>query len=1045
MDAGPPPGTEAEFSAAFFREATEAAFVFNPVDERILHANPAAERLVRRDRKALAGLRICDLFIPTSQEGLSDPSHAGGRYLLLRPGRAPAPVRVTIRTIITPRGAYGLAMARDAEREDARRELLAAITRAQGTYLTTGDTGAAFGDLLQDLLSLTRSEYGFIGEVCEAEAGKFLQITCTDAGGSGAPAAGFELRDLNSLPGRVLTTGAPVIANDPAADPRPAGLPPGLPPLRAFLGLPFSHAGRVVGIVGLANRAGGYDPLVAEYVRPLLATCANIAAAYRTRREREAAETALRVSEARHRALLAGLPDLIFIFGPDGAYRDFYAGDPSKLLVTPDQFLGKHPRDVLPPDITALVANAFARSAATGGTETIHYELPIGGGPTFFEARVVSCGPDGWLSVVRDVTDKKRDEERLRQMSQRLMLATDAAGVGIWDWDLTTDRLLWDDRMCQIYGIRPEDFTHDSAAWRRYVLPDDLARMEADGWRSPAAAGVAEYQYRIVRPDGAVRVIRARSVAQRDAGGRPVRMIGTNWDVTERVEAEDRLRASEARFRLLADATADVISLHDPDGICLYTSPSQHALTGHHPEELVGRPAWERVHLDDAEGVRQAAAKNARGETAQFEFRARRRDGLYVWVEATARPVLGEGRKLLHVVCCTRDISARKRLEQQFFQAQKMEAVGQLAGGVAHDFNNLLTVINGFADLLLATTPDEEAREALQEIARAGARAADLTRQLLAFSRRAIMTTKVVNLNDVLAHTTKMLRRLIGEDIELVTRPAPDLGAVRIDPGQLEQVIVNLAVNARDAMSQGGRLTIETRNVELAGLHTDGSVELRPGQYVLLSVSDTGVGMAEGTKARIFEPFFTTKEVGKGTGLGLATVYGIVRQSDGHIAVETAPGRGSCFRVYLPMVDGVPAERLAGPGSPPRVPRGEEVILVAEDDESVRRMTVTALRSAGYQVLEACDGVDAEELFGQTRGRIDLLITDIVMPRMRGGELAMRLRAGAPELKVLFVSGYSDDEFLRRGLRDHELVFLRKPFSPSELARKVRDLLDGRA
>src|SRR5262249_53686605 len=256
MDAGPPPGTEAEFSAAFFREATEAAFVFNPVDERILHANPAAERRVRRDRKALAGLRICDLFIPTSQEGLSDPSHAGGRYLLLRPGRAPAPVRVTIRTIITPRGAYGLAMARDAEREDARRELLAAITRAQGTYLTTGDTGAAFGDLLQDLLSLTRSEYGFIGEVCEAEAGKFLQITSPAAGGSGPPAAGFEPRDLNSLPGRVLTTAAPVIANDPAADPRPAGLPPGLPPLRAFLGLPFSHAGRVVGIVGLANRAG---------------------------------------------------------------------------------------------------------------------------------------------------------------------------------------------------------------------------------------------------------------------------------------------------------------------------------------------------------------------------------------------------------------------------------------------------------------------------------------------------------------------------------------------------------------------------------------------------------------------------------------------------------------------------------------------------------------------------------------------------------------------------------------------------------------------
>src|SRR5262245_29338569 len=697
MQAGPHPGTEVEFAAAFFREATEAAFVFDPAHERILHANPAAERLARRSRRALAATRVSELFLPTSQEGLSDPSHAGGRYLLTRPGREPLPVRLLVRTVFTPKGPFGLALARDAAKEDARRELLAAITRAQAIYLSTDDTAAAFGDLLQELLNLTRSEYGFIGEVRADERGQFLKTfavidvnwdEATRAARDAEASAGLEYRNLDTLFGRVVTTRAPVMANDPANDPGGGGLPPGHPPLKSFLGLPFFHAGQLAGMVGLTNRPGGYDPRVIDYLRPLLATCANIASAYRTRREREVAATALQASEARHRALLAGLPDLIFVHGPDGFYRDFYAGDPGKLLVSPDQFLGKHPRDVLPPEIVNQVIGAFERSATSGSTETIHYELPLGDGPTSFEARVVPCGLDGWLSVVRDVTDRKRDEERLRQMSQRLMLATDAAGVGIWDWDLTTDRLLWDDRMCQIYGIWPEDFTHDSAAWRRYVLPEDLTRLEADGFRSPETAGVAEYQYRIVRPDGAVRVIRASSVTQRDAAGQSVRMIGTNWDVTERVEAEDRLRASEARYRLLADATADVISLHAPDGTYLYASPSQMALTGQDPAELVGQNGWGSVHPEDAEAVRQAAARNAQGETAQFEWRARRKDGSLVWVETTARPVLDDRGHLLHVVCCTRDISARKRLEQQVLQAQKMGAGGQVGGGRAAGVKN---------------------------------------------------------------------------------------------------------------------------------------------------------------------------------------------------------------------------------------------------------------------------------------------------------------------------------------------------------------------
>jgi signal transduction histidine kinase/CheY-like chemotaxis protein len=382
-----------------------------------------------------------------------------------------------------------------------------------------------------------------------------------------------------------------------------------------------------------------------------------------------------------------------------------------------------------------------------------------------------------------------------------------------------------------------------------------------------------------------------------------------------------------------------------------------------------------------------------------------------------------------------------RRSEEQLRQAQKMEAVGRLAGGVAHDFNNLLTVITGFSALALQRIkPGDSLRKNFDEIQHAAERAASLTGQLLAFSRKQVLKPRVLNLNTVLTGMEKMLRRLIGEDIELTTTFAAELGNVKADPGQIEQVVLNLAVNARDAMPRGGKLTLKTANVTLDQTTRFRGREMELGEYVLLAISDTGVGMTEEVKAHLFEPFFTTKGVGRGTGLGLATCYGIVSQSDGDIRVYSEPNCGTTFKVYLPRVD---AQSAPVPAVPQEefLPPGTESILVVEDEAAVRRLTTTVLRDRGYQVQEARDGAEALAFFGRG-ARFDLVLTDVIMPKMSGKELNDQLKSLAPRTKVLFMSGYTDDALASHGVLESELLFIEKPFSPSRLARKVRETID---
>jgi PAS domain S-box-containing protein len=637
--------------------------------------------------------------------------------------------------------------------------------------------------------------------------------------------------------------------------------------------------------------------------------------------------------------------------------------------------------------------------------------------------------------------------DTLSKSERRYRLLAENAHDVIWTLDLATRSFTYiSPSITALRGLTVAEALAEPI--EQSLTPESLARVLAtlakiaQSQSMEPQTGVYDQPCR----DGTIKHVEITTSLVRDATGRPVEVIGVSRDATARVVAERALAESERRLRTILETALDSFWLVGPDGMLLDVNEAACALSGFSREELLARSVPDLEANESPEETAEHIARVLERGWDRFETRHRRKDGRIIDVEVSVKAA-GPGRS--EQVAFVRDITevrrageALRRSEEQFRQAQKLESVGRLAGGVAHDFNNLLTVIlSGVEELRHLEEPDAPPlAELLDEIGGAGERARELTRQLLAFARRQAVEPTVVDLGEVVRRSEKLLRRLLGEDVEVVSQLAPDLWPVRIDVGLAEQVLLNLAVNARDAMPEGGRIAFETSNVMLDPDDVARFPGTQPGPWVRLVVRDSGAGMSSDVRAHLFEPFFTTKAVGKGTGLGLSTVYGIVAQSGGVVAVESAPKRGTSFTFHFPrsVADASPPAR---PPAAARV-RGTETVLVVEDEPLVRAVTVRALASGGYRVLAAGSGAEALALMGREPHSVELLVSDVVMPGMSGPEVAVALCRQRPDLKVLLVSGYTRDAVLERGALPPGTELLEKPFTPAELLKRVRALLD---
>lgn len=669
-------------------------------------------------------------------------------------------------------------------------------------------------------------------------------------------------------------------------------------------------------------------------------------------------------------------------------------------------------------------------------------------GTVYFEEQTIAPVTDqsgeivNFVTIKNDVTERKRaaqELERAKAFSDKLI---ETANVIILGLDPDGKINIFNKMAETITGYSRDEVVGRS--WFETLVPRErFPEVWQEFERLTAGGAPSLYENPIITKDGTERYIMWQN-SQIFVDGEVTETISFGNDITDRRKAEDALRRSEERYRDLVENALDIIYTHDLEGNYISVNEAAERITGYTIEESLALNLADTVAPEQISKAREMiAAKLAGKGVTAYELEIVAKDGRRVPVEVNTRIIYEDG-KPVGVQGIARDITERKQLEDQLRQSQKLESIGRLAGGIAHDFNNMLTAINGYSDLALRQVePDSPVRRHLEEIKKAGERSALLTSQLLAFSRRQILLPEEFKVNDVINDTSNLLKRLIGEDIELITYLKPTAGSIRFDRGQLSQILINLAVNARDAMPEGGKLTIETSNVFADPAYASNHVGVLPGAYVVLSVSDTGVGMTPDVQAQIFEPFFTTKGVGKGTGLGLATVYGIVRQSGGGIFVYSEVDHGTTFKIYIPRVvegstGGVQPDEAA-----PKLALGTETILLAEDEDVVRALSRQVLEACGYTVLEARDGAEALEILQRQGDEIDLLITDVVMPHLGGRELAERLAETHPRLPILFASGYTDDAIVRHGVLETNVNFIQKPFTLDSVARKVRDLLEA--
>jgi PAS domain S-box-containing protein len=1059
--------SEARFGL-MLENAADAVLFVRP-DGSIVKANRRAEELYGCSRTEIEGLRIHDLYPPEQAPAIEARLKAvrGGSALVFEAeqrGRdgTPIPVEVSSRFVeLDGEGLY-LSIVRDARERKASERRIAVLNRTlrvlseinqlivrepdrerfldEACRILVENGGfrlawVGFRDPQTDWilpLAWAGHEEGYLGRTF---------FSASDAIPRGQGPAGAAVRE-----GRAVV--ADVESDESLGPWREAALERGY---RALCASPIRVNGVVSGVLALySEQPGVFVPQVVQLIEGLAADVGFAVEGAEARQEREDAAAALARSKAFLEALVDSASVAIYTLRPDGRVGDIWNAASHQLFGWSAGEVMGGPAPFVPSDredeargLRELVlrgqhlTNVEVRCVRRDGTPV---DLSLAASPLRdADGQVVSI-----LVMAADITERKRAEEALRESEDRFKRLAENAP------DVIYRHRLWPSPRTEyvspgvhaVIGYSPDDFYADPALIFKVIHPEDqhLVAKAARGEIPSGKAVVVRWRKR----DGSALWTEIRNVLVRDEQGRVVAFEGISRDITERVQAERAVRSLSAAV----EQTPVAIVITDAEGTIEYVNPAFSHQSGYSREEALGKnPRILKSGHHPPEFYAGLYATIARGGEWRGEILNRKKSGELYWENATISAIVDEAGRPRRYLAVKEDITRRKaaeedlrRTQEQLTQSQKLEAVGRLAGGVAHDFNNLLGVIIGHGQLAQSSIPEgHPARARVEQILGSAARAAELTRQLLAFSRRQVLQPRVLDLNAEVADTEKMLRRLIGEDVDLVTRPDPGIGRVRADRGQISQVLMNLAVNARDAMPRGGVLTIETSNLDANETFVRDHVPMPPGRYVQLRVADDGAGMEESVREHVFEPFFTTKPEGQGSGLGLSTVYGIVKQSGGFIWADSAPGRGTTFTIHLPRVE----EALDEPETTAVEPasRGVERILVVEDQSALRELVCEMLQEVGYEVLSAADGRAALASSEAFPGSIHLLVTDVVMPGMSGPELLSTLRKRRPGIRALFVSGYTSDIIARSGADGQATDLLQKPFGRDDLLSRVRRAL----
>jgi len=1057
-----------DFYRALFEESADGMLVSDP-QGRFVAVNPRGVELTGYSAPELLGMTVTDLLPP--EDPGRDPLRAEdlcrGRTVVVernlrRKDGGTLPVEIGARML-----ADGnlLGIVRDITERRRGEETLRRLARLH-----------AFLTQVNQAIARNRDRDELFRALCRVavQFGRFRMAWIALLNGTGRSVVPFThagqedgyLRDITVTKedgplgggptGTALREGKVVVCDDVGSDPRmlpwrEEALRRGY---RSSAAVPFRLRDRVVGTLNLyAAEPFFFTGDERKQLEEIGVEISFALDAMALESDRAAAEGRERENAERLRVALSTVD--MAVFTQDRDLRYTWMQSP-QLGYTPEHVVGRTDAELLTPEAAARVGALKRRVVRDGVAVREVVAVDRDGRTRYFDlAAEPARDPEGkivgLLGATHDITDLWQAKESLRESDARLNFVISNSPAVLYTCRPSGDygATFVSSNVENQLGYPPDAFTADPGFWAARLHPDDAPRV-LTGTAELFANGSHAHEYRFRHRNGTWRWMRDEMRLLRNGAGDPSEIVGYWVDVTGRKRTEEDLRESEEKFRNLFHLATDGIFILDTDGRFLDVNATAHERLGYSREEMLGRNIRELDPPEFAARVPERLAELRSRGRAVFESAHVRKDGTVMPVEVNSRVIpFGDRQVYLSII---RDLTDRRKagdekakLQEQLFLAQKMESVGRLAGGVAHDFNNMLGVILGYAELLLQKVgPEDPHHGKLVEIRNAAQRSADLTRQLLAFARRQTVAPRILDLNDTVSSMLKMLRRIIGEDIDLVWKPGAGLLRVRIDPAQVDQVLANLCVNARDAIGGAGRITIGTENATVEEDHRAGSPGIVPGDYVMITVSDDGTGMGKEVLEHVFEPFFTTKPVGEGTGLGLATVYGIVKQNEGFVYVDSEPGKGSTFRIYLPPVAGEAAGTEAD--SAPEAPRGRgETLLLVEDEAAILDVGRTMLEGLGYTVLAVRTPEEALRISGPRAGGIHLLITDVVMPGMNGRELADRLGTIDPGLKCLFMSGYTADAIVHRGVLDEGVNFLQKPFTLNGLARKVREALDGSA